>query len=175
MHQIAERTSPVQRHRPDCRREIRRDSIIRGVSASRPSAATGRHSPSWRARGADTLFGVARRILRDVGLAEDAVQQTLVIAWREVPRLRDPDRFDAWLQRMLVRACYAEARRKRARACRTVIPGQIGVERRATAKKLAPADGSLAVTDWAWSDIERDPSPPPRAIEGVARFGGLRV
>lgn len=40
----------------------------------------------------DTLFGVARRILRDVGLAEDAVQQTLVIAWRELPRLRDPDR-----------------------------------------------------------------------------------
>lgn len=66
-----------------------------------------------RTRG-DTLFGVARRILRDVGLAEDAVQQTLVIAWRELPRLRDPDRFDAWLQRTLVRACYAESRRRRA-------------------------------------------------------------
>jgi RNA polymerase sigma-70 factor (ECF subfamily) len=66
-----------------------------------------------RTRG-DTLFGIARRILRDVGLAEDAVQQALVIAWRELPRLRDPDRFDAWLQRTLVHACYAEARRKRA-------------------------------------------------------------
>ena len=66
-----------------------------------------------RTRG-DMLFGIARRILRDVGLAEDAVQQALVIAWRELPRLRDPDRFDAWLQRMLVHACYAEARRKRA-------------------------------------------------------------
>src|SRR5215208_6061742 len=66
-----------------------------------------------RTRG-DMLFGVARRILRDVGLAEDALQQTLVIAWRELPRLRDPDRFDAWLQRMLVHACYSEARRKRA-------------------------------------------------------------
>ena len=65
-----------------------------------------------RTRG-DTLFGIARRILRDVGLAEDAVQQALVIAWRELPRLRDPE-FDAWLQRMLVHACYAEARRKRA-------------------------------------------------------------
>ena len=64
-----------------------------------------------RTRG-DTLFGIARRILRDVGLAEDAVQQALVIAWRELPRLRDPDRFDAWLQRTLVHACYAEARRK---------------------------------------------------------------
>ena len=66
-----------------------------------------------RTRG-DTLFGIARRILRDVGLAEDAVQQALVIAWRELPRLRDPDRFDAWLQRTLVHACYAEARSKRA-------------------------------------------------------------
>lgn len=66
-----------------------------------------------RSRG-DVLFGIARRILRDVDLAEDAVQQALVIAWRELPRLRDPDRFDAWLQRTLVHACYAESRRKRA-------------------------------------------------------------
>ena len=66
-----------------------------------------------RTRG-DQLFGIARRIVRDVDLAEDAVQQALVIAWRELPRLRDPERFDAWLQRMLVHACYAEARSKRA-------------------------------------------------------------
>jgi RNA polymerase sigma-70 factor (ECF subfamily) len=66
-----------------------------------------------RTRG-DTLYGVARRILRDVGLAEDAVQQTLVIAWHELPRLRDPERFDVWLHRALVRACYVESRRRRA-------------------------------------------------------------
>jgi RNA polymerase sigma-70 factor, ECF subfamily len=65
-----------------------------------------------RARG-NTLFGIARRILRDVSLAEDAVQQALVIAWRELRRLRDPDRFDVWLHRTLVHACYAEARRGR--------------------------------------------------------------
>jgi RNA polymerase sigma-70 factor (ECF subfamily) len=65
-----------------------------------------------RIRG-DRLFGIAQRILRDIGRAEDAVQQTLVIAWREVPRLRDPDRFDSWLHRTLVHACYAEARRAR--------------------------------------------------------------
>ena len=62
----------------------------------------------------DRLMSIAQRILRDVGLAEDAVQQTLVIAWRELPGLRDPDRFDAWLQRLLVNASYAEARRSRA-------------------------------------------------------------
>jgi len=61
----------------------------------------------------DRLMAIAQRILRDAGRAEDAVQQTLVIAWRELPRLRDPDRFDAWLQRLLVNASYAEARRWR--------------------------------------------------------------
>jgi RNA polymerase sigma-70 factor (ECF subfamily) len=66
-----------------------------------------------RTRG-DQLFGIARRILRDVSLAEDAVQKALVIAWRELPHLRDPDRFDAWLHRTLIHACYAESRRRRA-------------------------------------------------------------
>src|SRR6188768_385422 len=64
------------------------------------------------ARGlADRLFAVAYRILRDVGRAEDAVQQTLVTAWRELPALRDTGRFEAWIHRILVHACYAEARR----------------------------------------------------------------
>jgi RNA polymerase sigma-70 factor, ECF subfamily len=59
------------------------------------------------------LLSIAYRILRDLGRAEDAVQQTLVIAWQQLPTLRDPDRFDAWLHRLLVNACYAEARRAR--------------------------------------------------------------
>ncbi|HYL40689.1 MAG TPA: sigma-70 family RNA polymerase sigma factor [Candidatus Binatus sp.] len=63
----------------------------------------------------DRLLAIAYRILRDVGLAEDAVQQTLVLAWRALPRLRDDDRFDAWLHRLLVNACYREARRDRPR------------------------------------------------------------
>ena len=66
------------------------------------------------ARGsADRLFGIAHRILRDVGRAEDAVQQTLVTAWRELPGLRESERFDAWIHRILVHACYAEAKRAR--------------------------------------------------------------
>ncbi len=64
------------------------------------------------ARGsADRLFIVAHRILRDVGRAEDAVQQTLVTAWRELPALREVERFEAWIHRILVNACYAEAKR----------------------------------------------------------------
>jgi RNA polymerase sigma-70 factor, ECF subfamily len=61
----------------------------------------------------DRLLAIAFRILRDLGLAEDAVQQTLVLAWRELPQLRDVDRFDAWLHRLLVNTCYREIRRGR--------------------------------------------------------------
>jgi RNA polymerase sigma-70 factor (ECF subfamily) len=61
----------------------------------------------------DSLFAIAFRILRDTGLAEDAVQDALISAWRQLPRLRDSDRFEAWMRRVLVRACYAESRRGR--------------------------------------------------------------
>ena len=59
------------------------------------------------------LHAVAHRILRDIDLAEDATQQALLDIWRDLPDLRDPARFDAWSYRLLVRACYAEARRTR--------------------------------------------------------------
>jgi RNA polymerase sigma-70 factor (ECF subfamily) len=54
---------------------------------------------------ADRLYGVAALVLRDSSRAEDAVQETLVLAWRHLPQLRDPERFDAWLNRLLVNAC----------------------------------------------------------------------
>jgi RNA polymerase sigma-70 factor (ECF subfamily) len=62
---------------------------------------------------ADRLLAVARRILRDLDLAEDATQQALLSIWRDLPRLRDPARFEAWSYRLLVRACYAEGRKER--------------------------------------------------------------
>src|SRR6185503_12033854 len=61
----------------------------------------------------DRLHAVAHRILRDTDLAEDATQQALLTIWRDLPQLRDRARFDAWSYRLLVRACYAEARRTR--------------------------------------------------------------
>jgi len=63
----------------------------------------------------DRLYVVARLILRDDGRAEDATQEALVAAWRRLAGLRDPDRFEAWLHRLLVNACYREARRGRRR------------------------------------------------------------
>jgi RNA polymerase sigma factor (sigma-70 family) len=60
----------------------------------------------------DSLYSVARRILRDTALAQDATQQALLAAWQNLPQLRDPDRFEAWAYRLVVNACHAEARRE---------------------------------------------------------------
>jgi RNA polymerase sigma factor (sigma-70 family) len=68
------------------------------------------------ARGAVTrLDGAARLILRDPELARDAVQEALIRAWRDLPGLRDPERFDAWLHRLTVNACLDQVRRRRRR------------------------------------------------------------
>jgi RNA polymerase sigma-70 factor (ECF subfamily) len=69
----------------------------------------------------DRCIFIAHRILRDADLAQDAVQLALVQAWKELPTLRDPDRFEAWLHRILVNVCYAEARRRRHHAANVVL------------------------------------------------------
>ena len=61
------------------------------------------------------LDATAWLMLRDTDRATDAVQNALVHAWRDLPALRDPDRFDAWLHRLLVNACIDEIRRDRRR------------------------------------------------------------
>jgi len=61
----------------------------------------------------DRLYAVARLILRTADLAEDAVQEALVRAWQQLPSLRDPDRFDAWLHRLVVNACADQGRQLR--------------------------------------------------------------
>jgi len=61
----------------------------------------------------DRCYAIAYRILRDAERAQDAVQQAFLIAWRELPSLRDTERFGPWLHRLLVNACYEEHRRRR--------------------------------------------------------------
>ena len=61
------------------------------------------------------LYAVAQLILRNPDRAEDATQEALFVAWRDLSALRDADRFEAWLHRLLVRECYREARRERRR------------------------------------------------------------
>jgi len=64
---------------------------------------------------APRLDAAARLILRDRELAGDAVQDAYLRAWRNLPGLRDPDRFDGWLHRLLVRSCIDTLRRRRSR------------------------------------------------------------
>lgn len=73
----------------------------------------------------DRLYAIARLILRDADLAEDATQDALVRAWRDLSTLRDVERFDAWLYRLMVRACADVGRRRqRWRTALTVLPSE---------------------------------------------------
>ena len=89
---------------------------------------------------ADRFLAVARRILRDMDLAEDATQHALLAIWQDLPQLRDPALFDAWSYRLLVRACYAEGRKER---------------RWAPNLRLLPVDEPIA-NDGLSSVIDRD-------------------
>jgi RNA polymerase sigma-70 factor, ECF subfamily len=86
------------------------------------------------------LDRAARLIVRDPELARDAVQDALLRAWRDLPGLREPDRFDAWLRRLTVNACFDQARKRR---------------RRVTEVELSPIH-EPAVPDAARSLAERD-------------------
>ena len=117
-----------------------------------------------RARGS-RLFAIAQRILRDVDRTEDAVQDALVIAWRDLPGLRDPDQFDAWLHRLLVRSCVAEAKRERRFVANLrVLPLDVS----------SGTDDYLAVADR--DQLERGfrlLSPEQRALIVLRHFAGL--
>jgi RNA polymerase sigma factor (sigma-70 family) len=112
----------------------------------------------------DRCYAVAYRVLRDPHLAQDATQQALLNAWQDLPTLRDPGRFEAWLHRLVVRACYTEARR----------------DRRWTARvRLIPSDAD-AIPDTARSLADRDElerafrqlSPEQRAIVVLHHYLG---
>src|SRR6187551_3309046 len=68
------------------------------------------------------LHRVAFSILGDPHLAEDATQQAMLRVWRDLPRLRDPERLEAWAYRTLVNTCRSEARRAHHRIPAIPIP-----------------------------------------------------
>jgi RNA polymerase sigma-70 factor (ECF subfamily) len=86
---------------------VDRDLVERAQHGDREAFAV--LAGSWIAR----LHTIARLMLNDGDLADDAVQEALVVAWRDLRGLRDPDRFGSWLHRILVRSVYREARLER--------------------------------------------------------------
>jgi RNA polymerase sigma-70 factor (ECF subfamily) len=86
---------------------MQRELVLRASSGDRDAFASLATDAYGR------LHRTARLILRREDLAYDAVQEALMSAWLHVRAIRDPDRFDAWLNRLVVRACYQELRRAR--------------------------------------------------------------
>ncbi len=84
------------------------------------------------------LDAAARLILRDPDRAQDAVQETLVRCWRGLPTLRDPDRFDAWLNRLFLNACRDQLRHAKRRSVEVILPGSL---------PTAVADATSALAD----------------------------
>jgi RNA polymerase sigma-70 factor, ECF subfamily len=86
---------------------MQRDLVLR--------ASTGDHDAfaSLATDAYGRLHRTARLILRGEDLASDAVQEALTSAWLHIRAVRDPERFDAWLNRLVVRACYQELQRAR--------------------------------------------------------------
>ena len=92
------------------------------TSWSERSGAIMTPSPCWQAPRSAGMDAAARLILRDPDRAEDAVQETLVRCWRDLPTLRDPDRFEAWLNRLFLNACRDQLRSAKRRSIEVVLP-----------------------------------------------------
>ena len=116
---------------------------------------------------ASRLYRTAHRIVRDAHGAEDAVQQTLVEMWRELPSLRDPDRFEAWTYRIVVRFCLEESRRARQTGVR-----EIQIHETEPARADAFADSDLRdQLDRALRELSRE----HRAVVVLHHYSGLSL
>lgn len=111
------------------------------------------------------LYDVAQLMLRDSDLAKDAVQEALILTWRDLRALRDPDRFTAWMHRILVRSVYRAARH----------------ERRQAAVRVLDSGGERAIPDSSGAVEDRDEidrgfrrlKPDLRAVLVVHHYLGL--
>ena len=135
-------------------------------------AATGRPELAERARAGDRIaverlvepwiepaYRAGLAILGRDADARDAVQDALLEAWRNIRRLRDPDRFDAWLGRIHVNACRAIGRRRGRSSVREIaidalpdpggLPGRsVPVDEEwASVDELERAFGRLSIAD----------------------------
>ena len=96
------------------------------------------------------LKGVAYLVLRDADRAEDAVQEALVAAWQDLRALRDPDAWDAWIRRLLIRTCYRLAKKERRRT-------EVELHVKPDPARAGATDASADVADreWVLSELAR--------------------
>ena len=99
---------------------------------------------------APRLKGIAHLILRDAHRAEDALQDALLLAWRDLRALRDPDAWDAWLRRLTVRACYKVAGKERRRSL-----VELHVTPDPGAARTADASADIAEREWVLAELGR--------------------
>jgi RNA polymerase sigma-70 factor (ECF subfamily) len=112
------------------------------------------------------LYAIAYRVLRDADRAEDALQEALIHIWDDLPKLRDPDRFDAWTYRLVVHASYRLARRERRWTGKVrAIPDALG----------HPDDASGVVDRDEIERVFRRLTPEHRAVLVLRYFIGLPV
>lgn len=96
------------------------------------------------------LLGLARLILRDPDRAEDAVQDALLSAWRDLKALRDPDAWDPWIRRLTVNACYKVAGKH---SRRTRLEMQVEADPRAA--QVPDATRDIADREWVLRALDR--------------------
>ena len=82
--------------------------------------------------------------------AEDAVQETFLIALRRIGELRDPAAARAWLAAILVNVCRGELRRPSARVEAGMGPWEL-----AGPDTTEQAIDHGALRDWVWTALER--------------------
>jgi len=88
----------------------------------------------------DAVYRTAYAILGNAADAQDATQETFIAAWRALPRLREPDRFAAWLGRITTNACRMSLRHRRSVREIPLDPD----DDRSAAGSYEPPDGSIA-------------------------------
>ena len=112
---------------------------------------------------------VATAILGNEADVADALQETLVAMWRELPRLRSVERFPAWADTILVNACRLVLRR-RCQGARSTGPAErrsdmdrtLGSDRpEAWTPRLPIATRSTRAFEVLVGGRAGDPRPPP--------------
>jgi RNA polymerase sigma-70 factor (ECF subfamily) len=88
----------------------------------------------------DAVYRTAYAILGNPADAQDATQETFIAAWRALPRLREPDRFAAWLGRITTNACRMSLRHRRSVREIPMDPD----DDRSAVGSYEPPDGSIA-------------------------------